>query len=64
LRQIEGIASTKVESYQVLIPWAAGYSPTNLDMTQFLPMASGWGIKHLILDMTPPLLAEWEGPPT
>jgi hypothetical protein len=44
--------------------WAASYDPKNLNMAQFPPTANGWGTKYPILDMTPPLLAEEEGPPT
>jgi hypothetical protein len=37
---------------------ATGYGPTNLDITQFPPVANGWGIKYSIPDMIPPLLAK------
>jgi hypothetical protein len=31
---------------------------------RFPPAANGWGTIHPVLNMTPPLLAEEEGPPT
>jgi hypothetical protein len=45
------------------LPQVTGYSPTNLDTTQFSPMINGWGTKYPVSDMAPPLLAEGEGPP-
>jgi hypothetical protein len=46
------------------VPRAAGYGPTNLDMTMFPLVAIGWGTKFPVPHMVPPLLVEGEGPPT
>jgi hypothetical protein len=46
------------------VPRGAGYGPANMDTTLFLPAANSWGTKYPVPDMVPPLLAEWEGPPT
>jgi hypothetical protein len=43
---------------------AAGYSPKNPDTIWFPPVANGWGTTYFVPDVTLPLLAEEEGPPT
>jgi hypothetical protein len=40
------------------VRWAAGYSPTNLDMARFSPASNGWRTKYSILDMVPRLLTK------
>jgi hypothetical protein len=58
-RNAQGLLS----GFSTPVPWAAGYGQKSR-YDRLPPVANGLGIIHPVSNMTPPLLAEDEGPPT